>query len=400
VARAKAAEVRQALADLVIGGQVSAQNATEKIAARGSWLDVVTCSGAWRVAPRLRTRLTELGVAVDDDARAALRHLGLVAAAQASLVVRQTTPVLARLEAAGVEYVVFKGIALIASLYGDHASRAVGDLDILVAEHDLEIVDAAAAAEGFQRRPLYAGRTFEDWEVGQPDEGMVQSPAIDFTNGDGVELDVHASIGLHPTPVMCTAALIRRAERHVLDGCVVTVASPMDAQLLTVHHALRANFKPVSTLKDLCDLAAWWDVQPERWCVDDLVKVSQEARVGAALLGAWRVLAERDPESPAALIGVPALERALGSVDRRDGNRLARLFDHQLALRQLNHDLLTLLCRPARVRRIVTNRLDRASSTDDVPPLWRRLWTAVAEGLRPRRLVDHVSAARIQRRYR
>ena len=275
----------------------------------------------------------------------------------------------------------------------------VGDLDLLVAQRDLEAVDVAAAAEGFRRRPLFAGTTFEDWEAKGAAEGLVQNLAIVFADDDGVELDVHASIGLHPAAVMSTAALIRRAERHVLVGRAVAVASPLDAQLLTAHHALRANFKPVTTLKDLCDLAAWWKVQPERWRVDDLVGLAQGSGLGAALLGAWLVLADRDPDSRAAIVGVPALERVLGSADRRHGTRLARLFDRQLTAGQLNRDLVRLLGRPARARRLLTNRLERASSAD-VPPLWRRLGRVIAEGLQPRRLVDHLGAARIQRRYR
>ncbi len=216
MARAEAGETRQALADLVIGGPARARDAVEKITTRAWWNDVVTCAGAWRVTPRLRARLAELDAPVDGDTRALLRRHAILAAAQTTLVVERTTPVLARLDAAGVEYVAFKGVALIAGLSGDLAGRMVGDLDILVAEHDLEAVDIAAGAEGFRRRALYAGRTFRDWGVGQPDDGMVQSPAIDFADDNGVELDVHASIGLHPAAVLSAAALIGRAERHLV----------------------------------------------------------------------------------------------------------------------------------------------------------------------------------------
>jgi Uncharacterised nucleotidyltransferase len=397
--RADAAEARRALADLVIGGPTRARDAVEKIATRAMWADIVTCSGAWRVTPPLRARLAELRAPVDPQAVALLRQLTLAAAAQSTLVIQHTGAVLDRLDEAGVDYVAFKGVALIAGLYRDPAARMISDLDVLVAQSDLEAVDVAASSAGFRRRPVYAGTTFEDCAAELAAEGLVHSPAIDFADDDGVELDVHARIGLRPAPVMSTAALIRRAERHVLAGRTISVAGPLDAQLLTAHHALRANFKPVTTLKDLCDLAAWWKVQPERWRIDDLVGLAHESGLGAALLGAWQVLADHDPESQAGLVGIPAVERALGSADRRHGNQLARLFDHQLTAWQLNRDLLTLLCRPTRSRRLLTNRSERASSVD-VPPLWLRLPRVAAESLQPRHLVDHLRAARIQRRYR
>ena len=394
MARPEGGDARRALADLVIGGPDRARDAVERVAASALWTDVVTCSGAWRVTPRLRARLTELGAPVDRGAVALLRRLTLAAAAQTTLIVRRAGAALTRLDEAGVDYVAFKGVALIAGLYHEPAARMVVDLDLLVARSDFENLDVAVAAEGFRRRPPYADTTFDDFQ-----EGLVQSPAVVFADDDGVELDVHASIGLHPAPVMCTPALIQRAERQVLAGSTIAVASPLDAQLLAAHHALRASFQPVTTLKDLSDLDAWWTVQPERWRLDDLVSLAQQSGFGAALLGAWRVLSDYDPDSPSARVGVPALERALESAELRHGNRLAHFFDHQLTAWQLNRDLLTLLCRPTRARRLLTNRLERASRAD-VPPLWRRVPRAIAEGLQARHLVNHLGAARIQRRYR
>lgn len=61
----------------------------------------------------------------------------------------------ARLEAAGPEVIVLKGMALLDTLYEDPGTRATGDIDLRVAPEDRRALDTALSAEGFVSERFY-----------------------------------------------------------------------------------------------------------------------------------------------------------------------------------------------------------------------------------------------------
>jgi hypothetical protein len=376
----------------------------------------------WRVAPQVRRRISELDAQVNAETTGRLREIAVAGAAEAALVVRRAAAVAARLDMAGVGYVAFKGVALIAGLYGDTGARMVADFDLLVQERDLTAVEASAVAEGFHRMATFEHASLGEWKRAVHADPEMRDPSFTYFDDTGVAVDAHVGVGFRPAPAMEVATVIARAERHVLAGRSMVIASPLDAQVLTAHHLISSEFKPYTAVKDFCDLQAWWGTWPERWDLDHLVRLTRASGLGAGLLGGWCALAARDPEATVATVGVPALERELRPSDRRDARHLVRLFQHQLERGQLHPDLELLLAQPARVLYALRNRLsgskrngpedgtndDRGALRQPVPPaspdedprMPVRVWQLLGEALRFGRLTAHVRAQRIQRRYR
>jgi hypothetical protein len=182
-----------------------------------------------------------------------------------------------------------------------------------------------------------------------------------LTDGDGIEVDLHWRLGTTPPPAMAADAIIARGESVELYGIPIRVAAPADAIALTVHHVLRDNFAPHSAVKDLGDLATWWQVHPQRWHLTEIVTHAQECGLTVPLLALWQILVSFDP-SGAVRTGVTALAAAVDATARRDATRLQALFQRQLRGERLNEDLLRLLS-PLVIARFVVRRLrDRGTA--------------------------------------
>lgn len=139
-------------------------------------------------------------------------------------------------------------------------------------------------------------------------------------------------------------------------GSSTKVVSPVDSILLTSHHALRNNFAPFATIKDLCDLIAWWSVQGTRWKLKDAVDRAKRTGLCVPCLALWNILVCFDAGSPAQK-GVEQIVAEVSEQERHDAYRLMDSFVLQQSDRALNPDFLRVLLSPSTVRHHMSNHV-------------------------------------------
>lgn len=146
---------------------------------------------------------------------------------------------------------------------------------------------------------------------------------------DGLEVDVHWSLGTNPPPSLRAASLLGRCERAVISGSWLPIAAPVDAMLISAHHAMRGYFAPHEAVKDMCDLSAWWTQARNRWFLRSVARGAAEADLSTSLHAMWTVVARRDTRHPA-VTGVTVLERWMSRSQLREASGLAAFIEEQL----------------------------------------------------------------------
>jgi len=278
------------------------------------------------------------------------------------MLARRAATALERLNEEGIPAIAFKGIGVIANLYGGAGRRMVSDIDVLIDYENLERACGVLADLGF--KPLVDRlEDYLEYLAQRPYEGTFSGHYfLVLADQDRVEIDLHWQLGTGPTPFLGTRHVIERAETVRLYGASIRVASPVDAIILIAQHVLRDNFTPNTTVKDLCDLAAWWNVQSERWSVDDVVAQARDSRLVVPLLALWRILVAYNPASPA-LRGTRQCATMLGRREASDARRLAEFFQSNVEERCFNEDLLRLLS-PSVVKRFVARRMRKRAEVE------------------------------------
>jgi hypothetical protein len=345
------------LANVLLCEAAAAGDSAAVLGRAARWPAAVELASLWRVLPRLRARVARLGLAVPPDAASRLRELGAGAAAQSIQVAHGGARVLASLTRAGIAAIAFKGIGLVGNLYRSPAERMVMDVDVLIEPDDLLRAREALGAAGFA--PVFPA-TLGDYLSFLRHRPHAENGYLELADPDGLEIDLHWSLGTTPAPELTAGRLIARAQPAQLYGCAIRVAAPEDAILLTVHHSLRNHLMPQTTVKDLCDLAAWWELAARSWEPDRLVERAFASGLGVPLLAAWHILAEFDPQSPAATAG-RAVAAASPEAVRGQALALAGAFFFQLRKGALNLDLLRAL-RPSSLGRFVLSRTSRRAT--------------------------------------
>lgn len=287
------------------------------------------------------------------------------AAAETTLAIRRTVEVVDRLEQAGVPYLVFKGIGVVANLYREPALRMVNDCDVLVEPERLRDAFRVLAEAGYAPEEGFRIEDFDTWIVPRADLPRMVPQALTMTNAEGSEMDLHWRLGRTPPTRMTAATLISRAEKANLAGSTIRVPGPVDAMLLTTQHSLRDWFMPASTIKDLCDLAAWCELDGAGWDPDELADAAGEALMVAPALAMFRLVASGSQEASAGRT-VTALERAASPATAKQAIRLMRLFDDQLR-GSLNPDLLLLLSAPGTAIRALASRALKGEARSHSP---------------------------------
>jgi len=355
-------EVAQALVHLVLGDAARRQAAAARLSQLGQWDHAVAVSIAWRVVPQVRRRLGDLANAPGEAAQRRLHDASVAAALQSTTLAHRAAAVLQHLDAAGVPALPFKGVAAIADLYGGPGRRMLSDIDVLVAPDQLRAACAALQELGFT--PVV--ERFNEYVAyleHRPYEGALSGHYfLVLIDADHVEVDLHWRLGTRPPPALEAGNLITRAVTAQLYRTTIRVPAPADAMALTAHHVLRDNFAPDTAVKDLCDLAAWWEAEGTRWRLPEVVRDVQRCGMAVPLLALWEVLASVDGGSRVG-DGVDALAAACTRRERRDATRLASLFHAQATGGRLNPDLLRLLS-PMVIARFVRRRVQHRAQVD------------------------------------
>jgi hypothetical protein len=379
----RAPDVSFFLAKILLGHRDSARAAADDLGRRGLWSSAITQSVACGVTPPLRERVAAFDLPLDTDARSRLRKIGAAAAAQSTVIARRAAEVGDRLHRAGIRVAVFKGVGVIANLYQAASRRMVRDIDMFINDEDLPAALQILADLGFSLRGSSA--PFETWvqrlrhKPALMDKKRVQ---IDLHWGSGAIRGVQSKLRSQ----MRTKGIIARAEVVELYGRRISVASPMDAIVLAAHDMMHDNFNLATALKDLCDLANWWTVEPERWRVRETSDHAQLDGMAATLFATWKTLAAFDPTSPASR-GVSKLETCVSSQVRASADEFEALLKFQLREGSLNLDLLKLF-NPSSIRQFIVNQIRKHP---DRPAFLPRLYRLLVDllSLGPRKLAGY-----------
>lgn len=412
------------LFELLLGNSVVSGKAARALDESKLWPAAIALAGEWRVLPKLRARLELLDLLGELDCGDQLSRELSAATAMSIRAVHEAKNLLQALSNQGIPHCAFKGIALVAGLYRRPGLRTVGDLDLLIEPDRLEETRAVLAEHGFTSlsphftamvRSLDRNGSLKTPDLTDRDllsttlrEQMnLGNLCLVLINSTGFEVDVHWSIGTRPPTFMSASSIIGRAESGDLLGVPVTVASPVDAILLTAHHALRAAMAPFPTVKDLCDLAEWMGELPAgRWSLAQAAEAGRQARLQVPLCALWSTLASVDPK-PELTEGIREIDEHMSHSERRQAARLAGWFNEQVAGRKLNPDVMDLFQSPWKVGRMLMDRV-RASDTGaggpgpsiQSKPWLSRAFMIVRELVRPRRLAGYRAVVRAHNRYR
>lgn len=355
--------IRVLVADLAVADGAGAARAAGAIDAAGdeAWDTAIKLAIGWGVLPAVRAHLSEerLSPAI----KAQLRSASLAVGLRSTVVVHQSLAAIRILQAAKIESVTIKGVGLIAALQLNPANRATGDLDIVVRERDVEAARAALLEGGFTE-------TEGEFELHMSDIALSRE-LHNFARTlrrDELEVDLHWRFGPNPPPALDADRLIGRAVEAKLAGRPVRVADPVDGVLINVHHALRGGFIPHNTVRDLCDLKAWWDAGVVAERLDELIEAAQTSGLAPSLGALWAAILRRDP-SHGVRAGLERLEARLDRAALREAELLHRYFEDHLLHGSAAHFTVEVFAPGVYVRSVAGKlvRTLRARVVKDVP---------------------------------
>lgn len=340
------------VAQIALGDVVRVRASTEAAQAHGLWSTLIPLARAMRVLPALSEAVKIRRTPLCDSDRELLRAHVRETAMQSTLVAHRATELLSELRGQGIDAVAFKGIALIAGLYGNPSRRMVADVDVLVPERDLE-----AACDTLRRSGMMPQF---DTPIGEYSDYLRTHPRIEnrslaFRDPDGMEVDLHWRLGETSQTSAFTDSLIARSGDLLLMGKPVRIPCPVDAILLTVHHIVKSDLVITGLVKDLRDLLSWWILRPDAWSPDEVLARARDLGIEPAVAASWSVLAHFNSH--------PSLAEAAAEAHARmpkDQQKLARgiseLITHGIAKGGVNQDLAAIYQRGA-LRRWFASRL-------------------------------------------
>ncbi len=315
--------VRDAVVSLVLGDAACARLAAERLSGGDGWAAALACAKTWGVAARLHARLGA-GTDVPADAAAALRVEALRGTLRSRHVLERGVEVLAALREAGIEAIAIKGVGTLAALGARAADRTTNDLDVVVRERDEAAARALLRERGYRELDPAFERHMRDIALSPQLHNVART-----LRKDELEVDLHWRFGPNPPPALTAERLIARAIETPAGAAAIRVPCPVDAVLIAVHHALRGSFVPENAVRDLCDLARWWEDGRVPAALDELLSAARDAGLATSLLAGWACILRRDPEHPLGL-GHARLAGSLSRAQRTEALLLERHFEDVL----------------------------------------------------------------------
>jgi hypothetical protein len=244
---------------------------------------------------------------------------------------------LAALLDAGLPAAAFKGLALVARP-GCGSLRSMGDVDLLVAEEALEDAIESLAAVGFH---LDISGSLEDYK-----QFIRSAPhfsgncAVPLIDANGHSLDLHWGFGAMCGPALDPAAVHSRSVAAEWFGASIRCVSRTDGMLLAAHHAMRENFTPAVTARNLFDIDVLRRdedgeaIQPE---------IFAGAGAPATALAACTMLLDGFAGCERSGALSEGLDAALDASALRQARDLVAVFEGQIDAPALNRDVLHLM---------------------------------------------------------
>ncbi len=210
------------------------------------WPDLVRAASSALVTTNLRAALMrqELSDILPAEVRTYLEGVHDLNSARNTQLAAQLAAAAGQLNAAGITPLVMKGVAnLLAGVYADTGTRAIGDIDLLVAEEQLDQAKAALEAAGF--------RTLKDMR-----EDMHIPPMA--RPGDVAHIELHTRVHTGRVDALLGAAeMLAEATPGQAGDAQVLIPSPTHRVLHNIIHTQiqDANYMRAGvSLRQLCDL--------------------------------------------------------------------------------------------------------------------------------------------------
>jgi Uncharacterised nucleotidyltransferase len=358
-------QLSNALVNLLLGDRQAAETAIDYITQNDLWLSVVGMTTLWRVVPQLRQRIQEFSLNLDTNTKRELQKVSNAATAQANIAAHRSAQALHQLNAALIPAITFKGIGLIGNLYSKPSERMVNDVDVLINAEDLHQTCEILSELGYKPEVSSELDNYVNYlECRTHPDNLF----LVLKNQAGFEIDLHWGLVATAKAQLNTQEIIQKAQEVKLNGTPIRVASPPDAMMLTVHHAVRESMAPSTTIKDLFDLAKWWQWEGERWQLDEVIQHAKDCGLSQPLLALWQLLSDFDSHSPAQK-GVIKLSASLTAKENKDAQGLVELFKLQLQEGKINRDILHIFS-ISFIKRFLNRRLQKAETIKFDNALW------------------------------
>jgi len=325
------------LLELLLADDRRAAAAVHLFSEDESWSEAIALAKAWNVIPQLFERLRSLRVTLPEADTGMLKLEFLKSFRQSAFRAAKAIAAIQGLEQAGVRVVAFKGIASIASLYGDPKRRSIQDADILILKKDLLSALACLERQGFARRG--SETLFQYLRFVEDSPGFAGNQALTLYGDEGSQIDLHWDV--HGSG-LATEDIVGGAVTADLMGSSIPVVNAWDGFLLTVHHTIRENFAIDSVCRDLLDVRLWFEHLRQLGQLDAGVKRAAESQCKVAALAVATLLSGYD-DTAAAAEGAALLSGLASPADRRSAATLAELFRYQLSHGRLAKDVFYLV---------------------------------------------------------
>jgi Uncharacterised nucleotidyltransferase len=316
-------EVRAAIVDLVVGDEDHASRAAARLTEIGGWDAALPQAARWGVLALLHARLND-ATAPPAGVLATLRAESLRGVLRSRAVVERSVEVLQLFEAAGIEAIAIKGVGAIGTLGARAAARTTNDLDVVVRERDAAPARALLRDRGFREVDPPFDRHMSDIARSRQLHNVART-----LRKDNFEVDLHWRFGPQPPAALAPELLVARAGTVTVGAATFRAAHPVDAVLIAVHHALRSGFVPENSVRDLCDLAAWWEDGRATAALDELIDAASRSGMATSLLALWGTVLRRAPHHPLRA-GYDRLAATLGARASAEAALLERHFEHTL----------------------------------------------------------------------
>ena len=327
---------RELLVHFLIGDDAASRKTALVIDERHLWRSLIDVALVWKALPALKKRLSALKVELDSTTLAHLRRLSAVTVLRSSTVARRGVEAIELLVQAGVPVAAFKGLAAMAF---QGSSRTLQDVDILISRQTLASAVLALEAKGYRRATSASIDQYVEFVHNSP--GFSGNEAIVLTAPGGGDVDLHWRVGPKKSARFESAGLLTRSRQRTLDGRRIPVLDTIDLLLLTVHHAVRNNFVPDDTIRDLMDVQAWLDSLERDRLMHQVVEAAEEATLLAPMTAMAAIVA-RLRTGEAMSVAAQALAGATRVKEGRTTRSLENLFFSQLRNGPLNPDIIYL----------------------------------------------------------
>lgn len=258
-----------------------------------------------RLVPQLAENLRRHRIETPESAR--LKGLLHRAWYENKLAIHDATAAIDALRSAGIESMLLKGGALLATRAGDSAARSMSDVDLLVRERDASRAVAVLCEAGW--RPAAGSTSLVAVAA------LRSLHAVELRSAAGRPLDLHRTmLEDNPRPGADEGAW-RRSREAMLGDSPVRIPSPEDLLVAVCVHGTRAT--PGPTLRWALDARDIVERSPSPvdWAL--VVRIARERRSTLAMEEALAFLRQE--------LGVPVPQKALASLAATRRGWLERL---------------------------------------------------------------------------